>query len=103
LQKTHKFRFQSAWLSLASVKALTGRIIVEFGAFALVQVVIFIALACHVADSQPRPPSRRPVLLCQRMFCRKAAVDQGAGWSQAFVFFEYDLKAKLCRSLHGLA
>jgi hypothetical protein len=37
------------------------------------------------------------------MFCRKAAVDQGAGWSQAFVFFEYDLKAKLCRSLHGLA
>jgi hypothetical protein len=61
LYKTHKFRFQSSWLSLASVKALTGRIIVEFGAFALVQVVIFIALACHVADSQPQatppPPS----------------------------------------------
>jgi hypothetical protein len=61
LQNTHKFRFQSAWLSLASVKALTGRIIVDFGAFALVQLVIFIALACHVADSQPQatppPPS----------------------------------------------
>jgi hypothetical protein len=61
LYKTHKFRFQSPWLSLASVKALTGSIIVEFGAFALVQVVIFIALACHVADSQPQatppPPS----------------------------------------------
>jgi hypothetical protein len=94
LPKTHKCRFQSAWLSLACVKALAGRMIVESGAFAWAWVVIFVTLACHVAGSlcSPHPPD----MPSQRLFCRKAAVDQGAGWRKAFDL-EEDLKVKLCR------
>jgi hypothetical protein len=53
LPKTHNCRFQSTCRSLAGVKTFAARIVVEFGAFALAWVVIFITLACHVADSLP--------------------------------------------------
>ena len=54
LPKTHKCRFQSTCRSLSCVNQFAGRIIVEFGAFSWAQVVIFVALACHVADTHPR-------------------------------------------------
>jgi hypothetical protein len=81
-------------------------------ALAWAQVVIFIAMACHVADSQPsRAP--QPIFafpqgfFATRMFCRKDVLPQGNGGTNALVgtrlsFIEEDIKAKLCRPLHGL-
>jgi hypothetical protein len=88
LQNTHKFRFQSAWLSLVCHKAFAGRIIVEFWALAWAQVVIFIALACHVADSQPQATPPPPSFALP-----KDVLPQGGGaplrWLESgFCFFE---------------
>jgi hypothetical protein len=74
------------------------RILVEFWVLVWAQVVIYIALASHVADSQPSPPQ----------FCfAKGCFAARQWWTNALVgarlsFFEEDLKAKLCRPLHGL-
>jgi hypothetical protein len=99
LRNTHKFRFQSAWLSLVCHKAFAGRIIVEFWALAWAQVVIFMALTSHVADSHPPPHPQ---------FCfAKGCFAARQWWTKALVgarlsFFEEDLKAKLCRPLPEL-
>jgi hypothetical protein len=69
-------------------------------ALAWAQVVIFIAMACQVAEHQSCPVRHR--------FClAKGFMPQGSGgamrWLGAgFRSFEYDSKTKLCRTLRGL-
>jgi hypothetical protein len=86
LQKTQKFRFQSARLSLACIKAFAGTIIVEFGHLRGLRSSSSLLWTVMLLTVNPAAPHNPFFASPQGCFAERQWWEQCAGWNQAFVF-----------------